>query len=180
MKTENDSIDNLFASLEGQWDIYDPSRGHAERFLDKQARRKSRPLYMAPLAVAATIVLFFGLFTFYDKATSRPQAEVAEMSKQTRETDSVFTSIIKYEIANMKSKESDLNKPMIQDALAQLKAMDEDYERIKADLAKGGENKQLIHALVANLKTQISFLETVLERLEKTEQLNTNANENHV
>lgn len=177
MKKENDSIDNLFAHLDGHWDIYEPSRGHSDRFLDKQARKKSKPAYMKPLAVAATLVLFFGLFTFYDKATSRPQ-QLAEMSKQTRETDSVFTSIIKYEMARMKNKDSDLNKPIIQDALLQLKAMDADYDKIKSDLAKGGENKQLIHALVANLKTQISFLENVLSRLEANEQLNTEKNEN--
>lgn len=177
MKTENDSIDNLFAHFEGQWDMYEPSRGHSDRFLDKQARKKQRPAYMKPLAIAATLVLFFGLFTFYDKANSRPK-EFAEMSKQTKETDSVFTSIIKYEMARMKTKDSELNKPIIQDALLRLKAMDADYEKIKLDLAKGGENKQLIHALVANLKTQISFLENVLERLEANEQLNTKKNEN--
>lgn len=177
MKKENDCIDNLFASLEGQWDLYEPSRGHSDRFLDRQAQKKKRPVFMIPFAIAASLVLAFGLFTFYDKATDRPQ-QIAEMSKQTRETDSVFTSIIKYEVARMKAKESELNKPMIEDALAQLKAMDTDYQRIKSDLAKGGETKQLIHALVANLKTQISFLENVLNQLESNEQLNTMTNEN--
>lgn len=177
MKKENDSIDNLFARLEGQWDIHEPSRGHSDRFLDRQAKKKARPAYMIPFAIAASLLLMFGLFTFYDKATSRPQ-QLAEMSEQTRETDSVFSSIIKYEVARLKSKESKINKPMIEDALTQLKAMDADYEKIKSDLAKGGETKQLIHALVANLKTQISFLENVLDQLDNQEQLNTSTNEN--
>jgi|GEM_PF-328999 len=177
MKKENDCIDTLFAGLEGQWDLYEPSRGHSDRFLDKQARRKGKPTYMKPLAIAATLVLFFGIFTFYDKASSHPK-ELAEMSKQTKQTDSVFTSIIKYEMARMKTKDSEINKPIIADALVQLRAMDADYEKIKSDLAKGGENKQLIHALVANLKTQISFLENVLERLEVNEHSNTKKNEN--
>lgn len=176
MKTENDSIENLFKNLEGQWDIYEPSRGHSDRFLDKQARKKSKPAYSITLAIAASIVLAFGLFTFFDKG-ERPQ-QLAEMSKQTREADSVFTAIIKYEVTRMKGKDSEQNRQIVSDALAQLEKMDADYEKIKTDLTKRGETQQLIHALISNLKTQIAFLENVLQRIEQNEKLNTITNEN--
>lgn len=176
MKTENDSIENLFKNLEGQWDIHEPSRGHSDRFLDKQARRKAKPAYSITLAIAASVVLAFGLFTFYDKG-DRPQ-QLAAMSQQTREADSVFTAIIKYEVSRMKEKDSKENRQIVNDALAQLKEMDADYEKIRAELAKGGETQQLIHALISNLKTQIAFLENVLRQIEQNEQLNTTTDEN--
>lgn len=177
MKTEHDSIENLFTQLEGQWDIFEPSRGHSERFLDKQSRKKIKVRWL-PLSIAASILLAVGWFTFLNDNSSLHSGQMAVMSKQTRETDSVFTAIIKYEMQRIEQKNSSVNKQIVADALAQLQQMDEDYEKIKADLAKGGESQQLIHALVSNLKTQISFLESVLDRIEKNEQLNETTHEN--
>jgi len=53
----------------------------------------------------------------------------------------------------------------------QMKILDEDYEKIKQELLKNGENKQIIHAMIRNLQTRISFLENVLEHLESNEKL---------
>ncbi|RZJ66616.1 MAG: anti-sigma factor [Flavobacterium sp.] len=176
MKTENDSIESLFTQLEGQWDIYEPSRGHSERFLDKQSR-KTQKVRWFPMSIAASILLAVGWFTFINNNNPGRQQQIAEMSSQTRETDSVFTAIIKYEMQRIKQKNSPINQQIIKDALAQLEEMDADYEKIKTDLAKGGESQQLIHALVSNLKTQISFLENILDKIEQNEQLNDTTNE---
>jgi hypothetical protein len=178
MKMENNSIENLFASLENEWDIHEPSRGHAQRFLDKQHRKRGNMPKWLPLSIAASILVAIGLLTFRNDKIRTP--ELASLSKSSRETDSVFTAAIKYELEKVKEKNSPLNKQIVKDAMVQLELMNSDYEKIRLELAKNGESEQLIHALISNLKIQISFLENVLQRIQNNEQLKANTNENHI
>ena len=62
--------------------------------------------------------------------------------------------------------------------MVQMKVLDADYEKIKQDLIKNGENKQIIYAMIRNLKTRISFLENVLNQINTTEKLITTTDEN--
>ncbi len=62
--------------------------------------------------------------------------------------------------------------------MVQMKVLDADYEKIKQDLIKNGENKQIIYAMIRNLKTRISFLENVLDQINTTEKLITTTDEN--
>jgi len=63
------------------------------------------------------------------------------------------------------------------DAMAQMRILDADYEKIKLELHKNGENKQIIFAMIRNLKTRISFLENVLDQINNTEKLITTTDE---
>ena len=86
--------------------------------------------------------------------------------------------MIQYEWDKIKEKKSPLNEKIIADAMVQMKVLDADYEKIKQDLIKNGENKQIIYAMIRNLKTRISFLENVLDQINTTEKLITTTDEN--
>ena len=55
-----------------------------------------------------------------------------------------------------------------------MKVFDADYQKIINELQKNGENKQIIYAMISNLQTRISFLQTVLKRIEENENLKQN------
>lgn len=168
MKKNNDNLENLFERLHCEWDIHQPDENHYDRFLAKQSQRKRDNIWM-PLAIAASLALLIGFFI-----CNKPDVKADEWlfaSKETRETDSIFSAMIRMELSKVKEKKSPLNEKIIADALVQMKILDADYEKIKQELIKNGENQQIIHAMIRNLQTRISFLENVLQHLENTEDL---------
>ena len=52
-----------------------------------------------------------------------------------------------------------------------MQELEADYEKITHELADKGENKQLIHAMITNLQTRISFLEDVLTKIENIKKI---------
>jgi len=179
---ENDKMDDLFEKLQGQWDIHEPHEDHYDRFLAKQSRRKSKANRWYALSIAASVLLIVGFFTFFnDNLNKTPQnADLQFASKQTRETDSIFTAMIRLELDKVKQKKSPINEKIVADALVQMEKLDRDYEKIKQELIKNGESKQIIHAMIRNLKIRIAFLEEVLEHIENNEKLNDTAHENTI
>ena len=169
MKNENEKLDDLFQKLEQQWDIEEVRINHQERFLSKLNSKKQYKKYFLPLSIAATIALLLGIFVFYSSEEKATQFEFA--SKETRQTDSIFSFIIQKELEKIREKKSPENKKIITDALTQMKVLDQDYDKILQELKTNGESKQIIYAMISNLQTRISFLQTVLQHIEENEQL---------
>lgn len=182
MKKNNDPMEDLFDRLQGQWDVHEPDEKHYDRFLAKQARKKRRANRWYGLSIAASVVMLVGFFTFFNNNLSRqPQkSDLQFASKQTRETDSIFTAMIRLELEKVKDKRSPINEKIISDALVQMEKLDKDYEKIKQELIRSGESKQIIHAMIRNLKIRIAFLEDVLQHIENNEQLNHTQHENTI
>ena len=178
MLKENDKMDDFFAKFENQWDIHQPDENHYDRFLAKQSRKKSKQKRWYSLSIAASILIIVGFFTFFNyhqKPSKNNSLEFA--SRQTRETDSIFTVMIKIELDKVKEKKSPENEQIVADALIQMKALDADYEKIKLELIKNGESRQIIYAMIRNLKTRISFLENVLKHIEDNEKIKNTTHE---
>lgn len=182
MNRNNEQLDDLFEKFQGQWDIHEPDEDHFDRFLAKQSRKKNaRKNRWYSLSIAASVLLVVGFFTFFNGQLNKPKsADLQYASKQTRETDSIFTAMIKIELEKVKQKKSPINQQIVADALVQMEALDRDYEKIKQELIKNGESKQIIHAMIRNLKTRIAFLEDVLQHIENNEKLNEKTHENTI
>ncbi|MNR97284.1 hypothetical protein D3C72_284530 [compost metagenome] len=175
MKKRDDQLDQLFEKHENQWDIQEISNNHEERFLNKLKKKKTKKNYFIPIAVAASIVLMLGISLFYNDNTDANKLKFA--SKETKQTDSIFSVIIKNELEKIHEKSSPENEQIIADALKQMKVLDRDYEKIITELQKNGENRQIIYAMISNLQTRISFLQTVLQRIEENEKLKNTTDE---
>jgi len=175
MKKENDKLDQLFEKFENQWDVQEMNSDHQLDFLNK-LNNKKRPKknYYAVLGIAASIVLLLGISVFYNN--EKPK-EYKFASKETKRTDSIFSILIDNELVKLKEKSSPENEQIIKDALKQMKVFDTDYQKIINELEKNGENKQIIYAMISNLQTRISFLQTVLQRIEENENLKNTTHE---
>jgi hypothetical protein len=79
----------------------------------------------------------------------------------------------------LKKKETPQSKALINDALKQMEALEKDYENLKQEIIKNGENKQIIYAMITNMQTRISFIKSVLDQVETINKLKIEANENH-
>jgi len=175
MKNENEKLDQLFENLENQWDIQEMDSQHYSRFSEKLALKKRKRNFGLFYAIAASVVVLLGITMFYPKADNHKELKFA--SKETKQTDSIFTVMIEHQLDQIKAKKSPENEKIIHDALQQMKSLDSDYEKIKHELEINGECKPIIYAMISNLQTRISFLQNVLQQIEKTEKLKDLKNE---
>ncbi|MBW1655689.1 anti-sigma factor [Flavobacterium quisquiliarum] len=174
MKNEKDNLDKLFSKFENQWDIEELNSDHQVDFMQKLNKKEPKKKYWFMTAIAASIVLMIGASIFYKN--EKPK-EFKFASKETKRTDSIFNILIDNELVKLKEKSSPENEQIINDALKQMKTFDADYQKIINELQKNGENKQIIYAMISNLQTRISFLQTVLKRIEDNEKLKNTSNE---
>ena len=167
MKKENENWNELFETWQDEWDVTPLPEGHENRFKNKLKQKKSFKKYLIPLSIAASLLLIMTI-TLFNKAAP-PTSNLHFASQETKQTDSIFTVIIKKELDKLNEKESPENKKIISDALQQMKVLDADYEKIILELEKNGESKPILQAMIANLQTRISFLQTVLQHIEENE-----------
>jgi hypothetical protein len=175
MKNESEKLDQLFEDLENQWDIQELDARHAHRFSEKLALKKRKKNFGIFYAAAASVVVLLGITLFYPNAEKPRELKFA--SKETKQTDSIFTVLIQNELEKIQTKKSPENEKIINDALQQMKLLDSDYEKIRHELELNGESKPIIYAMISNLQTRISFLQNVLQRIEETERLKNLNNE---
>jgi hypothetical protein len=169
MKNENEKLDQLFENLENQWDIHELDMEHFDRFSKKMAFKKRKRNYSFIYAIAASVVVMLGVSLFYTN-NEKPK-ELKFASRETKQTDSIFTVLIKNELEKIHEKKSPENEKIINDALKQMKSLDSDYAKIIHELEVNGESKPIIYAMISNLQTRISFLQSVLQRIEESEKL---------
>ena len=167
MKKKNTTLDQLFEKYDNQWDVETLESNHQKRFLKKLDAKKSNWKRFVTIGIAACIIMMLGLFIF--NTTPKKTQELQFASKETKQTDSVFSVLIKNELEKIKEKKSPKNERIIADALKQMKALDNDYAKIIKELQTNGESKQIIYAMLSNLQTRISFLQNVLIHLENNE-----------
>lgn len=168
MKKENKKLDQLFEKFENQWDVESPESNHEQRFVQKLKSKKSNWKRYVSIGIAASIVLILGLSIF--NTTPKKTEELQFASKETKQTDSIFTILIEKELEKIKEKKSPENEKIIADALKQMRTLDNDYDKIIKELETNGESKQIIYAMISNLQTRISFLQSVLQHIENNEQ----------
>jgi hypothetical protein len=167
MKKENDKLNQLFENLEDQWDFQEIENNHEKRFLNKLHVKKAKKNYFVPIGIAASIAIILGISLFYNSKVETNEFEFA--SKETKQTDSIFTVLIENQLEKIKEKKSPENEKIILDALKQMKTLDSDYEKIIKELEVNGESKPIIYAMISNLQTRISFLQNVLKHIEDNE-----------
>lgn len=178
MTNEDEKLEQLFTKFNSDWDVKSLPKNHEQRFIYKlensSIKRKKRTLYTS-IAIAASLLLMFSLSLFFKPEVKRNQ--LAFVSKETKQTDSIFSVLIQHELNKLQEKKSLQNQKIIADALQQMKILDNDYQKIIKEIAINGENKQIIYAMISNLQTRISFLQNVMTKIEATEQLNTQNDE---
>jgi cytoskeletal protein RodZ len=180
MKNENNNLDELFNGLSSQWDTAEPHDGHEDRFLNRLERknRKRFPVMIA-MSVAAAVVIVTGAILFMMPQQQPEPLALNKMSPKAKETQLYFASIIEKELAKVQKEDSPETKKLVQDAIMHMNELEADYDKLLKELRLKGESKQLLHAMITNLQTRISFLEEVLNRIENIKKIKENYNENN-
>lgn len=179
MKTEDNKMDEMFSHFNGQWDTEEPVTGHKDRFLDRLEKKKNKSkgiIYWVSIPAAAAIVILLSLvFIFNPKEDN----QMSKISPKTEQTQMYFASIINKELEKVQKENTPETKALVQDAMLHMQQLEADYNKITHDLASKGENKQLLHAMITNLQTRISFLEEVLVKIENIKKIKENYHENN-
>lgn len=175
---ESNVIDKLFEKQNRQWDVQQLDPGHFDRFSKKLHLQKRKRNLNSYYAVAATVAVILSLVFVLPKTES--QTELRFASKETKQTDSIFSAMIQRQVMEIKVMKSAENHKIVEDALLQIKALDRDYERIKQELEQHGECEPIVYAMVSNLQTRVSFLENVQANLLQTKKINKIDDENSI
>ncbi len=182
---ENKDIDSLFRNQD--FDIAEPVPGHQERFLEKLKEQrphsnngKLRRLWTPLLAIAAgllLIIMLTGNFTGF--GITNNSGDLANVSPEMKETQLFYSNLIKTELAKVNDVKSPETEAMVNDALVQMEKLDLEYDKLRKDLVKSGQDKRVIFAMVTNLQQRIDILNNVLSRIEEINNLKNPNNESN-
>ncbi len=174
------NIDQLYKSMEGSFDVNQTPEGHEKRFLDRLNAtavepKKSRS-WWKPVSIAASIAVIIGL-GFSMRGGAQEQADLASVSPEMEQTQTFFTTAINSEIQKLKSFESPETKALVTDALKQINVLETEYQQLRIDLVESGNDKRVIHAMIANFQNRIDLLEQMVTMVEDIKNLKLNENE---
>lgn len=158
----------------------EPREGHELRFMQKLQTHNQKPvkqlIFWKPLAVAASFLILFALSFPLFNANSN-EGDLAGISPELAETQQFFVTTINTELANLKKEDAPEAQKLIQDALHQMEILEKDYEKLKKDLAKSGNDKRVIYAMISNFQNRIDLLEDVLQQIETIKELKLDTHE---
>ncbi len=181
MKTDN--IEYLFKNIKEDFDVIEPPKGHQKRFSEKlkevklsNEQAKNR-FWLKAISVAALLILLvsIGLYGTQEQIVS---ADLASVSPEMQKTQSFFKNAIDQELEKLNSYNSPETKKIINDALVQIENLEKDYQKLKIDLVKSGNNKNVVYAMVNNFQNRINLLQQVVKKIEEIKSINTQRNEN--
>lgn len=184
---KKDNIDKLFEELHSEFDFENPNLGHQERFLSKlknnndtiKKRSSSQSNFWKPLlSMAATIVICFSIFSILKP--SNTAKDLASVSPEMSQTQNFFTTAISEELQKLNKARTPETEKLIDDAMKQMDILDKEYESLKLDLAKSGNDKRVIYAMISNFQTRIDLLKNVMETIEHINQLKQQNHENPI
>ncbi len=177
---KKNTIDRLYESLEGNFDVHQTPEGHQKRFLHRlnvaTAQTEKSRNWWKPLSIAASIVVIIGL-AFSMGGGVEEQADLASVSPEMEQTQTFFTTAINSEIQKLKSFESPETKALVDDALKQIDILETEYQQLRTDLVESGNDKRVIYAMIANFQNRIDLLEQVVAMVEDIKNLKLNENE---
>ncbi|QDO94802.1 hypothetical protein FNB79_12785 [Formosa sediminum] len=181
------NLDDLFKTLQGNFDVETPDAHHKDRFLAKLKNqhvtelppeiKHKHAVFVKPfLAVAATVILLITLTFIFNKAENT--TDLASVSPEMAKTQSFFNATISQELKQLEKENAPEVQPLIQDALKQLNILEADYNKLKLDLSNSGHDKRVIYAMISNFQNRIEILENVLETIDNVKQLKNISNDN--
>ncbi len=180
---ENDALDRRMRELvsKNEFLLESPKEGHQLRFMNKlnaqSQKKKTTKVNWKSISIAASFLILLGIgFTMYPNRVA--ETDLASVSPEMAQTQNFFTSTIQAELANLQREVSPYTQAIVDDALTQMDNLENEYEKLKQDLAKSGNDKRVIHAMITNFQSRITLLETVLIKIEEIKTLKSNTNEN--
>jgi len=164
-----------------QFDIYQPTIGHFNRFqakLEKQeVVQKPKTNWYKYIAVAASLLLLITIGI--GSINTKKGFDLADVSPKMEETQDYFTKVIHQEIEKVNTVKNSENEKIINDAFEQLQLLENNYENQKIALSTNTENKNIIYAMINNYQQRIEVLQNLLDELNRFHNIKNKYNENN-
>lgn len=184
MKTDN--LKDLFDELD--FDIAEPADNHEDKFRKKLKQRSKKKtartgvisLWLPGMAIAATFLLAVLVFKGLTGNPFAHEQELANVSPEMKQTQDFYASVIKAELENLKEQKTPETEAVINDALKQLEILETDYEKLKSDLGRSGQDKRVIYAMITNFQKRIDLLKIVLEKVNTINSVKSTTHENKI
>lgn len=182
----NDPLDKLFENLNTSFDVEVPNEGHQKRFLNKLNNQnkevlkkpsKLRTLWKPLMGIAATAAII--LTVLLVNKPSESSYDLAAVSPELAKTESFFTVSIESEMKKIENVTDHDTQALVKDAMIQMSKLEMEYEKLKSDLRKSGDDKRVIYAMISNFQNRINILESTLKQIELVKQLKNNNNESN-
>ena len=183
---KNKDIDELFEAMD--FDIAEPEAGHEQRFqnkLNKKSKGRTKSsgiiaMWLPGLAIAASFLIVFLLFQEPLRVNLSNRQDLAMVSSEMKTTQDFYASVIKKELYHLQQEKTPATEAIVQDALKQLDILEQDYQKLKTDLTKSGQDKRVISAMISNFQKRIDLLNTVQEKVNNINALNKTSHENNM
>ncbi|REE82017.1 hypothetical protein BX611_1560 [Lutibacter oceani] len=178
-----DNLDKIFKNLEGSFDIEEPTIGHFNRFEAKLNKTVAAPPKKGTnlftfIAIAASIVLFFGIWI--GSSFSNSGMELAAISPEMQETESYFVTVIEKELQIIEKERNPETEQLIKDALNQIKKLEKEYQVLTLELKESTEDQRIIYAMISNFQQRVDVLQSLLIQIEDFKELKTQNNEKFI
>lgn len=182
---KNDQLENHLKNLFNTEDLNsaEPKEGHQLRFIQKLKKQNKqqvkRLVFWKPLAIAASFLVIIAIsFPFLNEQS--PKGDLASISPELAQTQHFFTSTIQRELENLKREKTPETLTIVEDALKQMEVLENDYEILKKDLVKSGNDQRVIQAMIQNFQSRIELLQQVLEQIENLKELKLKTHETNI
>ncbi len=184
---KNNDFDDLFEGL--NFDIEEPHSGHKERFFKKLDHRftssekkgKVRRLWAPVISIAASfLIAFFLLGEFLGNPAAAKNSDLASISPEMKQTQEFYTGMITRELNAIDAEKTPETEAIINDALAQMEKLENEYEALRDDLIDSGKDNRVIHAMIQNFQQRIDLLNNVLTQIENIKSLKNQNHENNI
>lgn len=155
----NNRLETFVKENRRAFDVMEPSAGlwaKIEQDLNTKKKKKPINLYLW-MSAAAAIIVVFGLAWLYTGKTQNKDLEIADVNAAYAQKEVHFAGLITEKRDSLEifaSANPDLYKKFTSD----LKKLDEDYERLKAELPSTPNQTYVVKAMVKNRELQLQLL----------------------
>lgn len=169
---KQDELDKLFSEIKNDFDFEEPSQGHQNRFVDKLNQQNSvvaitkKKTWWKPLSIAASVALLIGLGLSQLNSPESIDEQVVEIAPEVSRTEFYFASLIEEQVQELQNQRSPETARLVDDTLAQLDLLDDDYRELERNLIQGGDKELLLNAMIINFQTRIDLLKEVLTNIQ--------------
>ena len=172
-----DKLNQFFS--ENEFDLEEPHTGHLERFERKLNQpKKTINTSWKWLSVAASVVLIFGFWL--GSSHQKRQIDLADISPKMEEVQNYFVSTIHQELKTLEKNRNLDTEKIIENALEELEALEDDYSIFIKELTKNGEQRKIISAMIKNYQQRLDVLENTLKQIEQVKHPNLVKNETYI
>ena len=156
-----DQMNTFFENTDFDTDI--PRFGHLDRFENRlnPSSKKKKTISYKWMGVAASIILMIGFTLGMNQ--SNETILLADVSPKMQEAETFFVNTISQEIKEIEKFRNPTTEKVIEDALHQLKGLEDNYKDLVVELNKSDNDRRVVYAMISNYQDRIEILQNVLK-----------------